>query len=178
MSTPEELRPILDSIKGPADYALKADSPPIVEAIEAAVDGWCVTIEGVIADSEQIRSEADNVGPHAELQHWKARTASFNSLVDQMKLSRCVNAIGVLRAAKSKVEARWRVVDHRITEESNEAKDNVKYLKTLDHLTEPLYDNDLDRMQESLGALINAVAMIHSVSRFYNTQVRFIPLRV
>jgi dynein heavy chain len=117
---------------------VKADSPPIIDAIESAVDGWCQVIEGVIADSEQIRSEADNVGPHAELQHWKARTASFNSLVDQMKLPRCINAIGVLRAAKSKTEGRWKLVDHRITEESNEAKDNVKYLKTLDHLTEPL----------------------------------------
>jgi dynein heavy chain len=40
------------------------------------------------------------------------------------------------------------------------------------------YDNDLDRMQESLGALINAVAMIHSVSRFYNTQVHMSALFV
>ena len=66
----------------------------------------------------------------------------------------------------------------RVTEESNEAKDNVRFLKTLDQLTEPLYKHDLARMQESLGALISAVAMIHSASRFYNTQVHMSALFV
>ena len=57
-----------------------------------------------------------------------------------------------------------------MTEESNEARDNARYLKTLNELAEPLYKTDIAAMMESLPALISSVAMIHSVSRFYNTQ--------
>ena len=36
-----------------------------------------------------MRKEADNVGPKAELDHWKKRMAKFNSLLDQIKGPDC-----------------------------------------------------------------------------------------
>jgi dynein heavy chain len=86
-----------------------------------------------------MRKEADDVGPRAELEHWKRRTAKFNGLLDQIKSPACVHTIGILHMAKSKQIDEWRRLDTRITEEANEAKDNVKYLYNLDSLCEPLY---------------------------------------
>ena len=57
----------------------------------------------VLAESEQMRKEADDVGPKAELEHWKKRMAKFNSLVDQIKGTDCKAVVGVLHAAKSKL---------------------------------------------------------------------------
>ena len=57
----------------------------------------------VLAESEQMRREADNVGPKAELDHWKKRMAKFNSLMDQIKSTDCKTITGILVAAKSKV---------------------------------------------------------------------------
>jgi dynein heavy chain len=57
----------------------------------------------VLAESEQMRKEADDVGPKAELDHWKKRMAKFNSLLDQIKGSECKAVVGVLHAAKSKL---------------------------------------------------------------------------
>ena len=50
-----------------------------------------------------MRKEADDVGPKAELDHWKKRMAKFNSLLDQIKGTECKAVVGVLHAAKSKL---------------------------------------------------------------------------
>lgn len=56
----------------------------------------------VLAESEQIRREADDIGPRAELDHWKKRTSKFNFLLEQIKGNHVKAVLGVLQAAKSK----------------------------------------------------------------------------
>ena len=56
-----------------------------------------------MAESEQMRKEADDTGPIAELEHWRQRRAKFNSLLDQMKSQQCKTVIQILLHAKSKV---------------------------------------------------------------------------
>ena len=55
-----------------------------------------------------MRKEADNIGPSAELDHWKKRMAKFNSLLEQIKSPRCKAVVGVLHTAKSKVLKHWK----------------------------------------------------------------------
>ena len=57
----------------------------------------------VLAESEQMRKEADDTGPVAELEHWRQRRAKFNTLLDQMKSFDCKTVIAILMHAKSKV---------------------------------------------------------------------------
>ena len=59
-------------------------------------------------------------------------------LLEQIKGPRCKAVIGVLNAAKSRSIQHWRVLDSHITDYANEAKDNVKYLYTLDKFFGPL----------------------------------------
>jgi dynein heavy chain, axonemal len=51
----------------------------IVRHMEELLATWYRQIEQVLTESEQIRREADDVGPSAELQYWKGRMAKFNS---------------------------------------------------------------------------------------------------
>lgn len=60
------------------------------------------------------------------------------SLVDQVKSHHCKSSIGILYAARSHRIKYWKELDSRITDAANEAKDNVKYLSTLDKLFIPL----------------------------------------
>ena len=53
--------------------------------------------------SEQIRREADDTGPFAEMDHWRHMSARFSSIIDQMKTHHCKMTINVLNVAKSKV---------------------------------------------------------------------------
>lgn len=57
----------------------------------------------VLAESEQMRREADDIGPRAELEHWKKRMSKFNYLVDQIKGHDVKAVLGILHTAKSKL---------------------------------------------------------------------------
>jgi len=57
-----------------------------------------------------------------------------------------------------------------------EAKDNVKYLTTLDKYIDVLYTGSISEMIETLPALLNNVKMMQQISRYYNTQTRMTSL--
>ena len=50
-----------------------------------------------------MRREADDIGPRAELDHWKKRMSRFNHLLDQIKGSEVMAVLGCLHANKSKL---------------------------------------------------------------------------
>ncbi|XP_078698147.1 dynein axonemal heavy chain 5-like [Branchiostoma floridae x Branchiostoma belcheri] len=168
----------LDALRTPADFMQAATSVEKVEKMEALLALWARQIEQVLAESEQMRREADDIGPSAELDHWKKRMAKFNSLLEQIKSPRCRAVIGVLNAAKSKALKRWKELDVRITDAANEAKDNVKYLYTLDKFFGPLVKCTPASMVEHIPSLMNSIRMIHSISQYYNTSERMTSLFV
>jgi dynein heavy chain len=57
----------------------------------------------VLAESEQIRREADSIGPRAELDYWKKRMTKFNFLLDQIKTADVKAVLTILQTAKSKL---------------------------------------------------------------------------
>ena len=73
-----EYSAIVDMLETPSGYQDAAASSETTEKLETLLGHWCKQIETVLAESEQIRREADDVGPSAELEHWKKRMATFN----------------------------------------------------------------------------------------------------
>lgn len=57
----------------------------------------------VLAENNQLRKEADDVGPRAELEHWKKRLSKFNYLLDQLRSPDVRELLAVLAAARSKL---------------------------------------------------------------------------
>uniref|UniRef100_A0A672FPW1 Dynein, axonemal, heavy chain 5 n=1 Tax=Salarias fasciatus TaxID=181472 RepID=A0A672FPW1_SALFA len=165
-------------LKSPSDYTAAANSSETTEKIEACMKVWIKQIEHVLAESDQLRKEADDLGPRAELDHWKKRMSRFNYLLDQLKTPDVRAVLGVLLLAKSKLIKVWRELDTRITDAANEAKDNVKYLYSLEKFCDPLYNSDPVSMVDAIPGLINAIRMIHSISRYYNTSEKITSLFV
>ena len=133
----------LEVYKKPSDYSDAIHSPEVINGLESKtlkllvffwtyinafvfvglVNEWCKQIEQVLAESEQMRKEADDIGPNAELAHWKARMVKFNSITDQLKSTSCKKVIGILNAVKSKSLLKaWKDLDNRVTDAANESK--------------------------------------------------------
>ncbi|NXK91165.1 DYH5 protein, partial [Formicarius rufipectus] len=132
----------------------------------------------VLAENNQVRKETDDLGPRAELDYWKKKLSKFSYLMEQLKSPDVKATLGVLSAAKSKLLKKWRALDIHITEAANEAKDNVKYLYSLEKYYDPLYNSDPVTMVDAIPGLINAIKMIQSISQYYNTSEKISSLFV
>ncbi|XP_041103970.1 dynein heavy chain 5, axonemal [Polyodon spathula] len=168
----------LDNLQNPSDYMIAAGNSEMVEKLEGVLLLWAKQIEQVLTESEQIRKEADDIGPSAELEHWKKRMTIFNSLLDEIKSSHVKRVVGTLQVAKSRILKHWKKLNGNITDAANEAKDNVKYLYTLEKFFGPLGKCSPANMVEHIPSLMNGIRMIHSISQYYNTSERMTSLFV
>uniref|UniRef100_A0A674HKF3 Dynein axonemal heavy chain 5 n=1 Tax=Taeniopygia guttata TaxID=59729 RepID=A0A674HKF3_TAEGU len=157
------------NLQNPSDYITAGNITEVTEKLEDVVMIWTKQIRQVLVESEQIRKEADDVGPAAELEYWRSRMSSFNSLLDEIKSSRVKKIISILHAARSKTLQQWKELDGSITIAANEAKDNVRYLYVLDNFFGPLANASPVTVMEHIPVLMNTVCMIYCTSPYYNT---------
>ena len=150
---------------------------------------WCQQVNAFLDDSDQGRWESNDSGPDTELEYWKRRIQRLAGIMEQLKTKDCKMVIGVLTAvtkqqSDTEVDKQsifallrtWKQIDINLTEAANEAKDNVKYLATLDKFIEPLYSGTPTSVIDALPGLMNAVKMIHTIARYYNTTERMTKL--
>jgi dynein heavy chain len=149
---------------------------------------WCTNIERYLDDSNRSRWETPDSGPDTELNYWRNRMQRLTSITEQLKGKSVKSVITLLTTigrqgqeiSDSLVDtnrvvtllAQWREIDVQITEAANESKDNVKYLSTLERFFEILFGKDPVAIIDTLPALINAVKMIHTISRYFGTTER------
>jgi dynein heavy chain len=150
-----------------------AGQPELVGSFEGVVESWCSRVEDLLAENDQSRAaSAEDVGPETELEYWRSRMGKLNSITEQLRGKDCKVVLGVLAASKSRVLKRWRALDNAITDAANEAKDNVKYLATLEKHIEALYSGSPAAMVECLPSLLNNIKMMLTIARYYNTTER------
>jgi dynein heavy chain len=163
-----------------------AKDPTLVVGSLNLLQNWCGRIEKYLDDSDRTRWETPDSGPDTELDYWRNRMQRLNSITEQLKGKSVKSVISVLSSASrypendnyidyqrvSTLLAQWREIDVQITEAANEAKDNVKYLSTLERFFDPLYGTDPSAIIDTLPALINGVKMIHTIARYFGTSER------
>ncbi|TKS87316.1 Dynein heavy chain 5, axonemal [Collichthys lucidus] len=150
---------------------LEGASCPDVQAFLSSVDQFVSNLSSARVNMErkfqlqhidlpeaisQLSSPADYTAA-AELEHWKRRMVTFNSLMEEVKRPLVKRTLGVLQVTKSRTLRAWREVDADITVVANEAKDNTKML-------------------EHIPGLMSSIRMIHTVSQYYNTSERMTSL--
>ncbi|XP_068458453.1 dynein axonemal heavy chain 8-like [Clinocottus analis] len=151
------------------DMKIAAADFDMVHRLEEVLMQWYKQIEKVLIESDQLRKEDDSAGPLSELEHWKKMSLRFNSIINHIKNPECKAVVMVLHISRSKNMKKWRELDARVTDRTNEAKDNMKFLDTLEKVCQPLYNSDPVTMMKSVQNVIDAIRMIYSVSLYYNT---------
>ena len=158
----------------------------MIQAFEDIFNQWSERIEATLEEAEASSSVDKDAGPMMELEYWKQRMRKLTCVSEQLRSKNCRTVYDVLAAAASSsgdalsrprdkiylATSKWRGIELKVTEALSEAKDNVKYLQTLEKFIEPLYQGNPESIKETLPALMNSIKMIHTIARYYNTNER------
>uniref|UniRef100_A0A1B0GQ26 Dynein, axonemal, heavy chain 5 n=1 Tax=Phlebotomus papatasi TaxID=29031 RepID=A0A1B0GQ26_PHLPP len=146
---------------------------------EERVKAWMKGINvNILMESEQLRRENDSSGPQDELEYWKCRGAQFSQLLSHLQEKEVQYTLTTLGLSGSKVMKLWKETDRKITFCYNEARDNSKFIQSMEQCCHALYLDDPVNMKESILSLLQTVRLIYSVSQFYNTSERTSALMV
>ncbi|KAJ1453032.1 dynein heavy chain, N-terminal region 1-domain-containing protein [Pelagophyceae sp. CCMP2097] len=181
--------PVMNSPEGLSVKTFSQQSkvnPELIPQFEQLLSGWCGQIAQYLEEPSS-RLDEEDVGPLKELDNWRGRMQRLTSIAEQLKRKDCKAVVHLLQSvtknsadpSKQKLMAllrRWKQTDVNITEAANEAKDNVKYLFTLERFIEPLYKGTATTIIDTLPALTNSIKMIHTIARYYSTQERMTAL--
>jgi len=153
---------------------------------DGLLDEWCREIEKLLAEKETTSGAG---GLMDELEHWRRRMQHLTGITDQLKSKECRTVFACLTAQTKNTQdpnrskifnllRRYKQIDINLTEAANEAKDNQKYLFTLERFVEPLYKGTPQSVVDIIPALMNSIKMIHTIARYYNTSERMTNLFV
>ena len=83
-----------------AAYLRAAMDPDMLSRCEMTIQDWITQTEGLLAETEGTRKEADDAGPDTELVFWRNRMAKFNGVAEQLKSKEARFVLGVAQTAK------------------------------------------------------------------------------
>ncbi|CUG94316.1 dynein heavy chain, putative, partial [Bodo saltans] len=155
-----------------------ATDPKLIQNLQQIVESWISTVEKVVESSPNYENELNDekAGPKTEIEIWKKRLAKLNLVEDQLRQLQANRALQHLRDAKSPVAQRWTETDAALTEALGEAKENVKYLSSLEKFFDVLYLGTPTQIIEMLPALMNNIRMMYTIARYYSTVPRMTAL--
>eukprot|EP01116_Phalansterium_solitarium_P024846 TRINITY_DN921_c0_g1_i7.p1 TRINITY_DN921_c0_g1~~TRINITY_DN921_c0_g1_i7.p1 ORF type:complete len:1316 (+),score=676.84 TRINITY_DN921_c0_g1_i7:209-4156(+) len=156
------------------DPRAAARDDEIVSQIESAVDEWTQLVQSQV-EREAKRTPRGN-GPLAEIELWRDKHATFNTLYEQLNSASVGRLLDVLEALDSQMLLNFKLVLAELTKQYNEAKDNVKFLTTLERHFKNLATGSFSTINDTLPSMMNAIRMVWIISRYYNRDECMTPL--
>ncbi|TPX63919.1 hypothetical protein SpCBS45565_g06282 [Spizellomyces sp. 'palustris'] len=170
LKIPEEL----NVLQGLSDLNEAVRNTSLVKSLETLAEEWIDTVTNVLA-KEAKKTPVGN-GPLAEIEFWRDRNASLSTLYEQLNLPIVHSIVQILTKAQSPVSSSLEFQLGELNKFYTEAKDNVKFLSTLERHFKNIITGSLNSVQDSLPSLLNAIRMVWIISRHYNRDERMVPL--
>ena len=152
-----------------------AQDKDLSQRLESIVIHWTRQIKEVVNNQNMIQ-RAETSGPSDEIDFWANRTVDLSGISDQLVRPGVQRIIEVLQVAKSSYLAPFQTLSKSIQQGSAEAKDNLKFLKTLEEPCKALAKAEPKHIPPILKQMLGLIRMIWSLSRFYNTEERLMGL--
>ena len=158
-----------------ANFMKAATDTKLVKQFEGAIEGWISAASRLIYEKPEYselepQNIPEDIGPSTELKWWKERCAKFNNLTTQLSAPDVKQVAGVLAAARSPVLKQWRELDSKLTDGGSEAKENVRYLSSLEKYFEALEKESPTVLLNILPSLVNNIQIMYTIARYYNTE--------
>eukprot|EP00398_MALV-I-01_sp_L67-1_P000765 gene765-501_t len=152
----------------------------LVSLLLQHMEEWSGIIRNILEDESKRQRTTSH--PMAEIEFWRDRSSKVSTLYEQLQLpavQKAVNALNSMTITSSDAE---RITSHfheqygELSRMHVEAKDNVKFLTTLERHFKNLHSGSMNTIVETLPSLLNAIRMVWIISRYFNTDEYMEPL--
>ncbi|KAJ9437970.1 Dynein-1-beta heavy chain [Diplonema papillatum] len=158
-----------------ADAEAAAHNKDLVQRFEAALIHWTRQIKDVLAEKDQVESSGgDSDGPLAEIAFWRARATDLNNILGQLERADVRLIVRVLSVAKSVYLEQFEKLAGLIRDGTEEAKENLLYLRTLQEPCEQLRGSKTREVPNLLHPILSTVQLIFLTSPCFNTPERLV----
>ena len=151
-------------------HTLKNPDPEMKKHFQDLFELWNTKIEEYLNESEAGpgKPKDRDPGPRSELEYWRKRMQKLSCISEEIRSPHCKIVQNVINHVSSNandnpgrniylLQSKLRTQDMKITEAINKAKNNVKYLITLEPFITPLYEETPDVVKDTLPALMNSI---------------------
>ncbi|CAM9103575.1 unnamed protein product [Discosporangium mesarthrocarpum] len=145
-----------------------------VSLLEGAMEDWSRLIASVVEAENQKRVRGK--GPMAEIEFWRRRNASLSALCEQINMPKVQKMLKVMDEVEAPMLPTFNYHFSELSKLYIEAKDNVKFLTTLERHFKNISQGSLSVTLDTLPSMMNAIRMVWVISRHYNTDERMVPL--
>lgn len=156
----------------------KREAPSFAEmaGMESCVEDWLRVVGSFLA-TENAKAVATNAGPLAEIAYWRERNVALSGVHEQLHAPAVVGLLNRLRGQDSGgLVAEFTSLTSELRKHHSEAKDNVKFLSTLERHFKVVHTGSFEQIKEALPSMLNAIRMVWIVSRSFNTDEKLVPL--
>ncbi|CAD5121743.1 DgyrCDS10220 [Dimorphilus gyrociliatus] len=130
---------------------------------------WKMLLQKALDDMPKT---ASNPSPMAEIEYWRERYSALNNLHEQLNVQDVKNILTILNYKDKTIGT----IKEELSKFYTEAKDNVRFLSTLDRHFKNLAHSNFYIISYTIPSMLNTLRMIWIISRHYNQEKRMIPL--
>ena len=156
-----------------ADAAAAAQDESVKAVLVDAVESWTrviAQVTGVVADKDK------GTRPLHEVEFWRSRNTTLSTMYEQLNNARVRPILDALELAREPARELFRVQFGELSKAYVQARDNVKFLNTLERHFKALASGSFSVMLDTLPSLMNGLRMVWVISRHYNTDDQMLPL--
>ena len=151
------------------------EDPHIVSSVEMALENWTAVVAGAVEGEHQKMSKTQRT-PLGEIEFWRDRNANLSVLFDQINAPKVQLMMQVMKLMDIPQLSSFNFHFSELTKLYLEAKDNVKFLTTLERHFKHIAEGSYQTILESMQSMVNGLRMVWVISRHYNTDERMAPL--
>ena len=158
------------------DYIRDEEKQNLVSKIEDVYQSWINTLTEEIEDMDKGNQTSNDIGPRSELERWKFRMQRLTKVNDFFKGEDYRLVSQYFHEQKNKLSSKIQSMINDMKQKKidsytayAEARDNVKYLSTLEIYFDPLYNKGPDNIIDSLQSLMNSLKLISFTARYYDS---------